>query len=233
MKQGDYQTDKQAKGYHDYRFAGGLYLVHKYEAEIISSWVKSIEMPENSIIADIGTGTGRIIKELTEFYPKRIYAVDISLAMLEQLSRNFKKEVVSGLIKTIISSSSNIPLKKNSVDLAISLHLFKHLSNPKPSIISISKILKQKGYFIFDLLNINSIVRFNLQTCYAYSFSVVKSMLEEEGFEIKNVMYLNNFGETIYSITGSIANVVYLLDKMITKANVKLGVKMLILAQKI
>lgn len=234
MNKGDYQTDRQASDYNTYRFIGGLSLVHAYEIEIISSWIKKIRLPENPTILDVGTGTGRILKELIKSNPKKIYALDLSSAMLTQLSKNYKKEISSGLIKPIISSSKSIPLRENSVDLTTSLHLFKHLPNPKPTIISISKTLKPRGYFIFDVLNINSIVRFNLRTCYAYSFLNIETMLLESGLRIKDIVYLNNFGETIYYyVTKNFASALYLFDKMITKANFKLGVKMIILAQKL
>jgi len=226
MKKGDYQTHKQAENYHRFRFEGGLSLVDKYEGEVISAWIKGLKLPKDPIFLDVGAGTGRIIRELIKFNPKKIYAVDVASAMLDQLSKNYKKEVESGLILPIVSSSEGIHIGKNIVDLATSLHLFKHLSNPRPTIVSISENLKPKGYFIFDLLNRNSIVRFNLQTCYAYLFPNIEIMLKEEGFKVKEVAYLNNFGETIYRVIGkSIGSMLYLLDKLISKSNIKSGVK--------
>lgn len=234
MKQGDYHTDAQAKDYDYNRFKGGLSVVHQRETEIISKWIKKAGVSDESLTLDVGAGTGRIIGQILKYHPKKILAIDVSSAMLKQLSKNYQKEVSAGLIKPICSSSDDIPLKKNSIDLATSLHLFKHLNDPRSTIASIAKVLKPKGYFIFDALNINSIIRFNLQDCSAYSFVFIEDVLRKEGLIVKETIYLQNFGETIYSLAQTIfATVVYQIDTAITNSPLKLGTKMLILAQKL
>lgn len=234
MKPGDYQTEAQARDYHYRRFKGGLAIVHRQETKIISRWIKKIAISDKSIVADIGAGTGRIIGEVLKNRPKKVFAIDVSSAMLNQLSKIYQPEISADLIEPLHSSASRIPLKKNSVDLATSLHLFKHLDQIEPAIASVADILKPKGYFIFDVLNPDSLIRFNLQSCHAYPLALIKEVLREEGLVVKEVIYLQNFGETIYRIVGTrFSEVIYLLDKAMTRISRKLGTKMLILAQKI
>lgn len=227
MRPGDYQTENQAQSYLNKRFSGGLRKVHLDEIAIINKWLNEIIQKENLKFLDIATGTGRAIPTLLNFKPRAIFALDQSEAMLNQLAKTYPKPVKSGLIKIISGNASKISLAPRSIDLAISLHLFKHIESPLPIFKSANQVLKPGGFFIFDALNIQSIVKFNLDSCFAYSETQLRSLLKKAGFKVIQVKYLHVFGETIYNFLN-----ISPLDKMANNFFPKKSTKMLFLVQK-
>lgn len=232
MKKGDYKSIAQAKKYHQRRFKNGLEIVNLDEMRILNSWLAKIPI-KNKVILDIGTGTGRVVNSLLNYNVKKIYALDKSQAMLELLSKIYNEEIKKGRVESINASSRRIPLNTNSVDIITSFHLFKHLPDIKPTLKEINKVLKPGGYFIFDILNINSLIKFNLSTCYATDEAQIKHTLTQCGFSVKTVVYMHPLGETVYGIFGKIFGIVpRSFDKVINILGLKLGTKIFILAQK-
>jgi ubiquinone/menaquinone biosynthesis C-methylase UbiE len=233
MKPGDYQKAKQAQIYNKHRFTKGLSIVDKQEKKIIENYLKKINIEPSSIILDVGTGTGRVLKLLLKFSPSRILALDSSFAMLTILKKTFLKEIKNERIKTIRSASDKMTIQKNSINLVTSLHLFKHLPNIDPTLKEISRVLKKNSFLIFDVLNKNSLVALNLETCYALTENQLRKKVQNNGFKIISIRYLNVFGETIYKILGlRLGELFSLFDQIIVALKIPVGTKMLILAQK-
>lgn len=232
MKKGDYKSIAQAKKYHQGRFNNGLEIVNLDEMSIFDKWLAKIPVKQK-VILDIGTGTGRAINSLLNYNTKKIYALDQSQAMLHLLSKIYTEEIKKGRVESINASSQRIPLSSNSVDLITAFHLLKHLPNIEPTLREINKVLKPGGYFIFDILNINSLIKFNLGTCYAMTETQIKYTLVQRGFTIKAVVYMHSLGETVYGIFGKMLGTVpYTFDKLFSMLGLKLGTKIFILAQK-
>lgn len=233
MKKNDYQTKKQAQEYGTERFSGGLSLVDKDEAGLIKEWLKKIDKSRFPIFLDLGTGTGRIIKEHLKHNPKTIYALDQSEAMLKTLAENFSKEIKRGVVKTIKANADRTGQPNNLIDIVTSLHLFKHFSNIEPVLKEVARILKPGGHFIFDALNQKSIIKFNLGTCYAVGLKELRKKLKNEGFLVKEFYFMHNFGETIYNLLGkSSSKPLHLIDKKLSQTKLNLGTKIFILARK-
>lgn len=230
MKSTDYKTLKQAKEYHLKRFDEGLKLISDDELNLVGQWVFQISSNRPLIYIDIGTGTGRILKELLRHSPKKIFAVDQSESMLNQLKLNYQKAIKDEIVKVVFSNSDKIPLSSRTVDISTSLHLFKHLPNVEPTLREINRVLKMGGYLIFDVLNRDSVVRFNLGSCFALSKTEIISKLQKMGFKVLQIVSLHTFGETIYNLPGS--NLVHLIDKFTTKMPLSFGTKFFILAKK-
>ena len=228
MKVGEYKSLEKALDYNLKRFKGNLKFVHQAEMEIIEAWLASFG--QKSIIFDLGAGTGRAIKSLLKAKPKIIYAFDESPAMLKLLKENYPNEIKKGLVKIMVGSSDKISLPGSSVDIVISLHVFKHIKDINQTLKETHRILKTGGVIIFDVLNINSIVRFNLGTCYALDKSSVIKSLEKNGFNIVKIVPLHAFGETVYNFPGS--SIINLMDKFLTGTGLPIGTKFFILTKK-
>ena len=227
MIPGEYKSPEKAKDYNTNRFSGNLKFAHIDEMEIVEPWIKPLE--KKSIIMDLGAGTGRAIKLLLKFNPKLIYAFDQSPAMLKQLESNYPKEVKQGKVKVVVGSSNKISLSSNSVDVVVSLHVFKHIENIDKTLKEVHRILRSGGFILFDVLNINSIVRFNLGTCYALDKSSIINILGKNEFKAIKITPLHAFGETVYNFPG--AETVNLIDKVLIKIGLP-GTKFFVLAQK-
>lgn len=225
MRPGDYQTPTQAKSYQYERFSGGLSIVHLDEMTILNGWLK--KLPKNQNFLDVATGTGRVISLLLKYDPKIVFALDQSNAMLNQLAKIYTKPIKNGLVKTIQGNAQDINIKPSSIDVVVSLHLFKHIDNPRPIFNSIYKALKPGGLFIFDTLNKQSLVNLNLDSCFVYQASEINQLLKKAGFKIIEVKYLHLFGETIYNLVD-----IGPIDKLANKIIPGFATKMVFLAQK-
>ena len=63
---------------------------------------------------------------------------------------------------------------------------------------------------------------------------LIKDVLEKNGFNVKEVIYLNIFGETVYNIfNNQFAKTIHQIDQLATKMNLGIGTKIFIVAEKI
>lgn len=233
MKKGDYKTLAQAQKYYQERFTNGLEIVNYDEMNILNKWLKNFPA-EGKIVLDLGSGTGRVLENLLNYKTKKIYALDKSDAMLNFLGRIYTKETKDSKVEAINSTSDKIPLNNNSIDLVTAFHLFKHLSVIKPTLSQVNKVLKPGGYFIFDILNANSLIKFNPGDCYILSEDQIKSLLEKQGFNVKDMINIHPLGETVYSFFGKSLSIFLKIFETILKIlGFKFGTKIFILAQKI
>lgn len=233
MRADDYQSTTKAEAYGNQRFSGGRNKVSEDELTLIKSWIHSSAEPKNAVFLDLGAGTGRITGELLSYHPQKVHALDNSTYMLDYLKSKLKKPLQQKTLQTVNSSSDKIPLGNGSVDIVTSLHLFKHLNNPNATISEVKRVLKNNGYFIFDVLNKNSLIHLRKGTCIVTSEEEIRRVLSKNGFEIRDIVYLHSFGETAYGFLGKIGgNLLYILDRILQKGNIKTGTKIFVLAQK-
>ena len=229
MKKSDYKTTEQALEYENFRFSNGLEIIAENEESTIRNWLKST----NDLISiDLGSGTGRGLEILLKSNVKKIYAIDQSDAMLSLLKDKFRKEIKNNKISLLKGSSSNYKLTEESIDLVLSLHLFKHLSKITPTLTNINKSLKPNGLLIIDVLNKNSIINLNLDTCYALSKQEIINTLNRTGFKVEKIISMHILGETIYKyLPWGIKNIFNLIDKYISLM-LPFSTKFFILAKK-
>ena len=230
MKVGEYKSPNRALDYNLNRFKDNLKFIHFDEMKALEKLISISKLKNQAIILDLGAGTGRAIKFLLRANPKKIYAFDQSPAMLKLLEENYPNEIKKGLVKTIVGSSNKITLPKNTIDIVVSLHVFKHIKDINPTLKEVNRILNQDGFIIFDILNLNSIIRFNLGTCYALDKVYVYKTLEKNGFLVKSILPLHIFGETVYNFGG--VKIIDLIDKFISRTGFPISTKFFILAQK-
>ncbi len=229
MIKGEYKSPKRAQDYSLNRFKGGLAIVNKDEMEIIENWLSN-KISTNKTIFDLGAGTGRAIRVFLKSRPKTIYAFDQSPAMLKLLKENYPTQIKKGQIKVIVGLANKIALDKNCIDIVVSLHVFKHLKDINPALKEVNRILKNKGFIIFDVLNINSLIKFNLGTCYALTKPSIIKILSKNGFNCLEIVPLHVLGETVYNFPG--AHFINFFDKFLTKIRLPIGTKFFVLAQK-
>jgi len=232
MKSSDYNSAQKADTYHQKRFSGGLSQVHLDEKYYLEKYLTK-HQPHPKIFLDLGTGTGRIIKILLNHHPQTIYALDQSKAMLSHTKNQFPTQIKKGTIKPILSQAHHTTLPKESVDSATAFHLFKHLKHPKPTLQEIARVLKPGGLLIFDSLNQNSLIRFNLGSCHATSQKRLADLLLQENFKIIKITPLHTFGETIYKPNfPPFLKLIHLLDKISSHFPIPVATKFLVIAQK-
>lgn len=235
MRPGDYNSKIQAENYHKKRFVNGLEVVNQDEMDLLRVWLSVYsDSKKSKIYLDMGTGTGRLLRILFELKPNLLLALDNSQAMLDYLKQIYIQEVNKKTLLLIRSQSNKTTLVSNSINIITSFHLMKHLENIEPTIKESYRILQPAGLIIFDILNKNSLVRLNLETCFALNENQIRDILQNNGFKIIEMKYMHTFGETIYRfLPGSIGIIFRKLDKFISNSVLRTGTKIFILAQKL
>ena len=110
--------------------------------------IANLPLQANSVVADIGAGTGyysfRIAKRIPE---GKLYATDIQDEMIDQLQQ--KKKLLGDSVVTIIKGSEQSPnLPDNSTDLALMVDVYHELAYPKEILAALYKALKPDGKIV-------------------------------------------------------------------------------------
>ena len=109
-----------------------------YPQDIVS-WLKTeLNVDQDSIVIDLGAGTGKFLPYLKQITP-HIIAVEPVSEMLEQL------KIVHPDVQTIQANSDKIPLKNASVDVVVCAQSFHWFANAE-SLREIHRILKPQGH---------------------------------------------------------------------------------------
>ena len=107
----------------------------------------NLDMIKGKIICEIGSGSGRILKNLSKFLPKKIYAIEPSDA-IEIAKRNNENSKVEILFKKISGQMINF---NNEIDYIFSLGVIHHIPDAEIVCKKIYESLKPKGKFVIWL----------------------------------------------------------------------------------
>jgi len=118
--------------------------------KIISRLIEG-NINSDSVVIDIGCGSGVYIKQAALFNPKEIIGIDYSDQMLET-ARTELAEIRKGKeIRLIRGGADKLDLKDSSGDLILAIGLFDYLKKPELALAEISRVLKKDGRAIVCL----------------------------------------------------------------------------------
>lgn len=115
--------------------------------------IRQLNLDLGMIVADIGAGTGFYTFEASKEVGEtgKVYAIDIQKDLLSKIKneaneRNFKNvEIIWGDAE----KENGTGLKSESVDVVIVSNIFFQVENKKAFLKEVSRILKEKGKFLF------------------------------------------------------------------------------------
>ncbi|MFI5263827.1 MAG: class I SAM-dependent methyltransferase [Candidatus Kapaibacterium sp.] len=116
-----------------------------YPSEALLFLVTLGELDNQSDVADIGTGTGRIALELAK-YVRFVYAVDTAVVMLDQLQVSAEKEGLSN-IRTIQAPGEVTGLGDESLDLVTIAQAF-HWMDKQAALKEANRILESQKHLV-------------------------------------------------------------------------------------
>lgn len=103
---------------------------------------------ENKTIVDVACGTGYGSKILAEKATK-VYGYDIDAETIE-----FAKEhMAADNIEYAVANIKNLPIETGSIDVAVSIETFEHVTEIQQVINEIYRILKPNGFWFFTTPN--------------------------------------------------------------------------------
>ena len=117
--------------------------------EILKDIVNPFDLSliKNKIVCEVGIGSGRILKNLIKFSPRKIYAIDPSEA-IEVAKKNNEDCKIEISYKKISGQMINF---KNEIDYIFSIGVIHHIPEAEIVCKKIYESLKPKGKFIIWL----------------------------------------------------------------------------------
>ncbi|MBW4527313.1 MAG: class I SAM-dependent methyltransferase [Phormidium tanganyikae FI6-MK23] len=107
--------------------------------------ITALKLKPDSIVADIGAGTGYFSFRIAPQIPQgKVYAVDVQPEMLEILN-SLKDEKKISNVEPTLGSETEPNLPENSVDLALMVDAYHEFEYPKEMMAGIVRSLKPHG----------------------------------------------------------------------------------------
>ena len=128
-----------------YRGASWLERPTREEEENSSEIVKNLNFEPDSIVADVGAGTGYMSFQIAPLLTEgKVLAVDIQPEMLDIIDY-FKQEKQIDNVEGILATDTNPNLPPESIDIALMVDVYHELEYPYEMMKQIMKALKPGG----------------------------------------------------------------------------------------
>ena len=189
-----YYQQKNVTGTYDKQREANQYRKNKRKIEL-TLFLELINKKDYENVLELGCSSGFLTKHLG-----KVIAIDTSTDMLEIAhSKNKLANCISGDMFDLKK------FKDNSFDKIVTMRVWNHLNKEDliKAIKQVERVLKPKGYLIFDTEEKNllrrvacffyqSITRITGFKIYQYSFKEIKEILEKEGFKIEEWRYIKH-----------------------------------------
>ena len=118
--------------------------------EHLSQLITNMKLSPNSVVADIGAGSGRISQMIAEQLGQKgkVYAVEIQDKMIAAIKKRMEESKQKLAIVPIKGTITTVPIKARTVDMALLVDVYHEFSHPREMIQSIVKSLKPGGHLI-------------------------------------------------------------------------------------
>lgn len=115
------------------------------EEENTTLAIERMPIQANSIVADVGAGSGYYAFRISERVPRgKVYALEIQEGMLEIL-HNRKKMLKNDRVEVKACTLQSLQLPEASVDLALMVDVYHELEFPREILKSVYTSLREKG----------------------------------------------------------------------------------------
>lgn len=102
------------------------------------------------LILDVGTGSGRIAREILKRSNVEVIGVDISKSNVESAKVRASTQNLSGY-EVIVADGEHLPFRENIFDGIICIRTLKYFKNYERAISEMSRVLKPNKVFVLDL----------------------------------------------------------------------------------
>ena len=112
--------------------------------ERLEKIVGSAEVAEGDVVLDVGSGTGILVPLIQRYKPGRIWACDLSVAMLRQLEKHHSD------VATIVSDVRDLTLPDSSVDVVFINACYPNIADKAGAFKNIGRMMKPAGRMVIS-----------------------------------------------------------------------------------
>jgi len=127
-------SNAQSPPTHQHSFGDAQQWSHYFDDPKRDEWqkphevIRALGLAPNSVVADIGSGTGYFCVRLANFVPEgHVYGVDTEADMVKYLEDRIKRDGLSNVIS--LAGKPDDPQLPSQVDLVLMVDVFHHISN--------------------------------------------------------------------------------------------------------
>jgi ubiquinone/menaquinone biosynthesis C-methylase UbiE len=106
--------------------------------------VASGEIAEGATVLDVGSGTGILVPLIREYEPARIYACDLSEAMLGRLGENY------AYAETILADVRDLELPDGSLDVVFVNACYPNIVDKSTGFSNMGRMLRPGGHLVIS-----------------------------------------------------------------------------------
>jgi ubiquinone/menaquinone biosynthesis C-methylase UbiE len=118
----------------------------KLPVETIKLWLETIgrHLPKDSIkiIVDLGCGTGRFGKPLSDYFSAQVIGIDPSTKMIGTA----RESISSAAVEFVQGAAEEIPLADGHADLLFLSMVLHHIQNKEKAVREFARVLKPNGF---------------------------------------------------------------------------------------
>jgi len=140
----------QSPGTHQHSFGGAEHWARVFDDPARDAWqkphevIQALALASDSVVADIGSGTGYFSARLSHFVPQgRVYGVDTEPDMVKYLAERAKREGLANL--TSVAGAPDDPRLPAKVDWILMVDVFHHIADREKYFRSLQASLKPGG----------------------------------------------------------------------------------------
>ncbi|WP_162054299.1 class I SAM-dependent methyltransferase [Pontibacter pamirensis] len=164
---------------------GGRWLERnsRQEEENVTLAIENMELSTQSVVADIGAGTGYYTFRIAPKVPAgEVYAVDVQDAFISALNEQ-KKELGLSNVEVVKGGSQSPNLPDASIDLAIMVDVYHELEYPQEMLQAIHKALRPDGKLLLLEYRAED-TSIPIKELHKMSVSQVNKELDANGFQL-------------------------------------------------
>ncbi len=106
--------------------------------------VASAEIVRGDVVLDLGTGTGILVPIIHAYAPEKIFACDLSDAMLVRLQEQY------AYAETLLADARDLTLPDASIDVIFMNACYPNIVDKRATFANISRMMKQGGRMVIS-----------------------------------------------------------------------------------
>ena len=118
-----------------------------FDETVADSIVKASGVKPNSIVLDVGCGTGFLTQRFAELAQDtgKIVGVDLSPSMLKVAADNLARRGLRQSVEFRVGDAEDLPVEDGFADAVVGNMILHHCPRPKQAISEMARVLKQGG----------------------------------------------------------------------------------------